>query len=315
MKPNYICIGVQKGGTHSLSKFLNYHPEIYLADKVNEWEKNERHFFDRPVIDGELTNKDIDEYENSFITNKPIIGEKTPSYNYLRYAMDRIYNYDKNMKLIILLREPIARAFSHYNMTFEKKMDKVTDQEILKHLKKDENLKLIGLQSNGDPGSRNIIRGFYDEILEYILSKFPRKNIYIGVSEEINSNKFKYYNEIYTFLGAKPLESIDENLNCHIGSYKKSIPKTIERYLYQIYKTHNEKLYKIIGRRIDIWDNYYNQIECSLVKELNFLNEELEETKRKLDKTIKDLSETQNQLKRLTNDNLQKDEKISTVEN
>ena len=71
----------------------------------------------------------------------------------------------------------------------------------------------------------------------------------------------------------------------------------------------------IIGRRIDIWDNYYNQIECSLVKELNFLNEELEETKRKLDKTIKDLSETQNQLKRLTNDNLQKDEKISTVEN
>ena len=48
-------------------------------------------------------------------------------------------------------------------------------------------------------GSRNIIRGFYDEILEYILSKFPRKNIYIGVSEEINSNKFKYYNEIYTF--------------------------------------------------------------------------------------------------------------------
>ena len=52
--------------------------------------------------------------------------------------MDRIYNYDKNMKLIILLREPIARAFSHYNMTFEKKMDKVTDQEILTHLKKDE---------------------------------------------------------------------------------------------------------------------------------------------------------------------------------
>lgn len=52
-----------------------------------------------------------------------------------------------------------------------------------------------------------IIRGFYHEILEYILSKFSRDNLYIGINEEINK-KLKYYNEIYEFLGATKLEKI-----------------------------------------------------------------------------------------------------------
>ena len=52
MKPNYICIGVQKGGTTSLIKYLNLHPEIYLADK-------EKHFFDKKLSNGELSDKDI----------------------------------------------------------------------------------------------------------------------------------------------------------------------------------------------------------------------------------------------------------------
>ena len=64
------------------------------------------------------------------------------------------------------------------------------------HSKKKKIKKLHELKSNGN---YFIIRGFYDEILEYILSKFPRDNVYIGISEEINKNKLKYYNEIYDF--------------------------------------------------------------------------------------------------------------------
>ena len=125
MKPNYLCIGVQKGGTSSLNSYMNYHPQIYMV-------RGERHFFDTKLSDGELTKKDIEIYENSFKTNKLIIGEKTPSYNYLRYAMDRIYNYDKNIKLIILLREPISRAFSQFNMGLlrcDKTLNDFTDKK------------------------------------------------------------------------------------------------------------------------------------------------------------------------------------------
>lgn len=256
MKPNYICIGVQKSGTTSLIKYLNYHPKIYM-------ENDEKHLFDRSLSNGELKNKYIKKYEESFKTNKLIIGEKTPSYNYLRYAMDRIYNYNKNIKLIILLREPISRAFSQYNMGLNiigKTLNDVTEEQIFNAFKKEEHIKLHELHSNG---GYFIIRGFYDEILEYILSKFLRNNVYIGISEEINKNKLKYYNEIYNFLGATKLEKLNENLDTHIRKYKKPIPKTLEKYLYNIYKSHNEKLYKILGRKIDIWENYYNQLNSA----------------------------------------------------
>merc|ERR1712146_654512 len=178
MKPNFICIGVQKGGTSSLVKYLNSHPEIYM--------NKEQHFFDRKLSKGELNDEDIKNYENSFKTTKTIVGEKSPSYCYLRYAIDRIYNYDKNIKLIIILREPISRAFSQYNMGLNNKnknLNDRTDEEIFNQILSEKNVKLSELRSNG---GHLVIRGFYDEILEYILSKFSRDNLYIGISEEIN---------------------------------------------------------------------------------------------------------------------------------
>ena len=257
MKPNFICIGVQKGGTTSLIKYLNLNPEIYIA-------KGEKHFFDRKLSNGELSDKDIKKYEESFKTTKPIIGEKTPSYCYIRYAMDRIYNYDKNIKLIIILREPISRAFSQYNMVLSKKKETLndrTDIEIFNEITSQENIKFNEVESNGE---YFVIRGFYDEILEYILSKFSRDNLYIGISEEINQNKLKYYNEIYEFLGATKLIKINDKLNGNVRKYTKKIPKKLEKYLYNIYKPHNEKLYKILGRKIDIWEKYYNQLESEV---------------------------------------------------
>lgn len=136
-------------------------------------------------------------------------------------------------------------------------LNDVTEYEIMEVLKSQENIKLNKLKLNGH---YFIARGYYDEILEYILSKFSRDNVYIDISEEINTNKLKYYNEIYEFLGATKLEKINETLNTHVREYKKSIPKKVEKYLYNIYKSHNDKLYKILGRKIDIWENYYNQL-------------------------------------------------------
>tara|TARA_X000000950_G_C13769192_1_gene600216 strand:- start:80 stop:244 length:165 start_codon:yes stop_codon:yes gene_type:complete len=48
---------------------MNLHPEIYMAER-------EIHFFDRPLSKGELTNEYIKRYEESFKTNKLIVGEK-----------------------------------------------------------------------------------------------------------------------------------------------------------------------------------------------------------------------------------------------
>jgi hypothetical protein len=251
VKPTFLCIGVQKSGTTSLINYLNQNDEIFMKN-------GESHFFDTT----EPTKSEIIKYENTFKTNKLIIGEKTPSYNYLQYAIDRIYNYNPNIKLILILREPISRAFSQYNMDLKHKslsLNDVNEQKIMIDFEKEENIKLSELKNNG---LYYIIRGKYDEIITYILSKFSRENLFIGISEEIKTNK-NIYNDIYNFLGAKTLNEINENNDTHIGNYRKQIPKILEKKLYHIYKEHNERLYKILGRRIDIWENYYTEIKSA----------------------------------------------------
>lgn len=253
VKPTFLCIGVQKSGTTSLINYLNQHPEIFMKN-------GESHFFDTT----EPTKNKIIEYENTFKTNKLIVGEKTPSYNFLQYAIDRIYNYNPNIKLILILREPISRAFSQYNMNLKhnnKTLNNVNEQQIMIDFEKEQNVKLSELKSNG---IYYIIRGKYDEIITYILSKFSRENLYIGIAEEIKENKQKYYNDIIHFLGGKNIYKINENLDTHIMKYDRSIPKILEKKLYDIYKPHNEKLYEILGRKIDIWEEYYDKIKCVL---------------------------------------------------
>jgi len=250
VKPTFLCIGVQKAGTTSLIGYLSLHPDIFM--------KGETHFFDTT----ELSESEIIKYENTFNTNKLIVGEKTPSYNYLRFAIDRIYKYNPHIKLILILREPISRAFSQYNHKLninKKTLNDVDDKKIITDFEIEENIKLSDIKSNGD---YFISRGKYDEIISYILSKFPRKNIYIGISEEIKLDKQKYYNEIFSFLGAKNIK-IDKNVDGNIRKYERPIPKLLEKKLYDIYKPHNERLYKILGRKIDIWENYYNKLKST----------------------------------------------------
>jgi hypothetical protein len=249
VKPTFLCIGVQKAGTTSLINYLNQNDEIFM-------QKNELHFFDKT----EPSETEIINYENTFKTNKLIIGEKTPSYSYLQYAIDRIYNYNPNIKLILILREPISRAFSQYNMYLNynnKSLNDVNEQQIMIDFEKEENIKLSELKSNGN---YYIIRGKYDEIITYILSKFSRENLYIGIAEEIKANK-NIYNDIFKFLGAKTLYKINESVDTNITKYDEEIPKILEKKLYHIYKEHNERLYKILGRKIDIWESYYNEIK------------------------------------------------------
>ncbi len=252
VKPTFLCIGVQKAGTTSLIKYLNQNEEVFMKEI-------ESHFFDET----EPTKTNIKKYEDTFETNKLIIGEKTPSYNYLQYAIDRIYNYDPNIKLILILREPISRAFSQYNMNLNrnnKTLKDVNELQIMMDFEKEETVQLSELKSNGN---YYIIRGKYDEIITYILSKFSRENLFIGIAEEIKANKY-IYNDIFKFLGAKPLNKINENFDTHIMTYTKKIPKILEKKLYYIYKEHNERLYKILGRKIDIWENYYNEIKSTV---------------------------------------------------
>jgi len=106
--PSFLIIGAQKCGTTALHSYLSLHPQIAGSNP------KELHFFNSDYN----YSKGVAYYESllSNLNEKLIKFEASPSYLVNPFAAARIYNYNPAVRLIVLLRNPIERAFSAWNM-------------------------------------------------------------------------------------------------------------------------------------------------------------------------------------------------------
>lgn len=240
-KPNYLLIGVQKAGTTSAINTFNSHPDIFMHDL-------ELHFFD----DDRKYKKGIETYETEFVTTKKFIGEKTPKYCF-RQSIDRIYNHYPNIKLILILRNPVQRAYSQWNMY------QTSTKHVLKNVKfRDCIINELNKKTTEPYYEHDVLtRGYYINIIEYILTKFKKEQLYIGIAERIIQNYFDEYNKIFEFIGARKLteSEMNVNLDIHKRSYVEKINIMDKELLETIYQPYNEKLYDFLGYKIDEWNN------------------------------------------------------------
>lgn len=107
-----MIVGAQKAGTTALAEFLAEHPGVELA------KGKEAHLFDAPEFDDSWSNEEINKrYEVLFSPDEnQLKGEATPIYLYVPEIASRLSKYNPGLKLIILLRDPVERAYSHYIM-------------------------------------------------------------------------------------------------------------------------------------------------------------------------------------------------------
>src|SRR4051812_46716716 len=119
--PDFIIIGVQKGGTSSLFEYLKQHPNIKTSVV------KEVHYYDSDYKKG------MKWYRSFFPLNeknkKIIYGEASPYYFFHPLVPERIYKDNPNIKLILLLRDPVDRAYSHYQMERRKGREKLKSFE------------------------------------------------------------------------------------------------------------------------------------------------------------------------------------------
>ena len=229
-RPNFIIIGAMKCGTTSSAVTLNSHPEIGMLiksearffDRIEEWEKGEEY------------------YENkfSFIPDDiEVIGEKSPNYCFSKDAIQRIHQYDANMKLIMMVRNPVLRAFSNYNMNVQ--TGKTT----------------LSFRDFNDKFANNISRGFYIEQIKYILSIFPEKNLHVCVSEEIKENPVASYNEIFNFLNVRNLSPSELDIDFTRNQRKHTVELADEEMerLQEVYTPYNHSLFDFLGKEIKSW--------------------------------------------------------------
>lgn len=108
-----MIVGAQKSGTTALASFLAQHPSIAMA------RGKEVHLFDADNYSNTWTNAEIDQQYSTFFDGwqaRQLRGEATPIYLYDAKIAPELARYNSALKLIVILRDPVERALSHYEM-------------------------------------------------------------------------------------------------------------------------------------------------------------------------------------------------------
>ncbi len=235
---DFIIMGTQKGGTTALATNISNHPDIYINGNRDPLE-SEIHFFDL------YWDKGIEWYKKKFDYSKKIIGEKTPNLMYLYNTFPLIQSINPFVKIIIILRDPIERAYSAWKMhrkRFQTKdfMDAINDELDNK----------IGENRTFYTSKTHYLqRGLYYEQIQELLKWFNKDNILILISEEIKDNMTEYYNKVYNFLN---LKNIDMKYTLeHISDKEDKINNNDYNKLIYYFKDDFKKLEKLLNRKID----------------------------------------------------------------
>lgn len=224
-----IICGVQKASTSSLLVNLRKHPDIVAKD-------DEIHYFDINWKKGEGWLKDLHPRKGG----KEIVLLKNPELIYLTNTHSMIQQVNPFVKLIVILRNPIDRAYSSWQMVKNNGWVYNTFEEAI-----DEELKWrMGENRTFFTAVYHYLqRGLYYQQLMDLLRWFPRQNIYICIME----HGIKY-DEICDFLGIKCVggEGVGDE-KVRVGKYDKKMSGEVRRRLEDFYRTSIVDLENMLG--------------------------------------------------------------------
>ena len=190
----FLIAGVQKGGTTALFDYLGDYGDVALsADK-------ELHFFDDESQD--WAHPDYGAYEARFAdaARRPC-GEATPIYSYWPGALERISAYNPRMKLILLLRDPVARAWSHWRMETARSVETRPFAWCIREGRQ----RLFDADPWGHHRAFSYVeRGFYAEQLERAFGLFARDQLLVLKAEDLRAEPAPVLAAVRAFLGLAP---------------------------------------------------------------------------------------------------------------
>ena len=211
--PNFMCIGAAKSGTTSLYDILRQHSKVFIPSF------KEPHFFDIPSV----YQHGIEWYQKTYfkgLRNEKCIGDFSPTYLFDKHASQRILNdLGSEVKFIIILRNPVDRAYSHYlhskrdeheNLSFKEALsveeNRVNENDYLSYLR----LSYVG-------------QGMYYKMLSRYFKLFPKDNfLIINFEEEFVNQREITINKIFDFLDLDN-EGFDINISSNKASKARSI--------------------------------------------------------------------------------------------
>ncbi len=240
---HFIICGTQKGGTTALDAYLREHPEICMADT------KEVHFFDNESF-FQSGKPDYSHY-HSFFHPRPahrLTGEATPIYMYWKDAPGRMREYNPDLKLIVILRNPIERAYSHWNMEQSNKTDNLLFWDALQSEKERCREAL--------PHQHRVYsymdRGFYLEQLKRLWSFFPAENVLVMKSETLRNHHQAALRDVCDFLGVNHFHQIREK-EVHARPYPAGMADREREYLRSVFEQEIRGIEQALGWDCSDW--------------------------------------------------------------
>ncbi len=257
--PDYLIIGAAKSGTSSLYRTLAQHPNIAPALKKEIYFFCHYQNFDRG----------LNWYKAHFYAplyrwwkkmrgiNKLVTGESTPIYLLTPFVPERVKAVVPGVKIIVMMRNPVDRAYSHFYHVYRPRRETLEFKEALE--KEEERIRdEYPITSNGEgyefhnyPTFAYKYGGVYADQLQPWLSAFPKEQFLFIQSERYYKDHQQVYNEVLDFLGL-PHYTPSKAKKKIYPSYTKMDPD-IRASLVQFFKPHNQRLYELLGQTFD-WD-------------------------------------------------------------
>ncbi len=250
-KPNLFIIGAPKCGTTALAVYLSDNPNIFMSNP------KEPHFFAtdipkyRQITEMEDYLKIFDSAENK----QSIIVEASVLYLYSNDAIKNIHDFNKEAKIIIMLRNPLEMVYSWHSQLLYSGDEEVENfSEALSLEKNRKQGKKIPLSCRDSKVLYYSEIAKYGEQIEKLYSIFPKEQIKIIIFDDFKTNTLKVYLEVLDFLGLSHDEKVDFP---KINENKVAKNQTINRLLKrqpQAVKYLKNKIKKILGKEdLGIW--------------------------------------------------------------
>lgn len=254
--PAFAIIGAKRGGTTSLYNYMLEHPAISPVFPGRERIKG-IHYFDSQFSRGPRW------YRSHFpleVGGRQVIrpwaadaitGEASPYYLFHPLAAQRLASAFPDVRLIVLLRDPVERAYSHYKERVRHRAEPLTFEEALGA--EAERIRGEAERIVREPGYRSaehedhsyVAQGRYLDMLPRWFALFPRDRFHLVISEDFYADPERVVNGAWSFLGLQPgmLQSRTKH-NYHPAP---DIQERTRDHLQNLFAEHNRELEKLVG--------------------------------------------------------------------
>jgi len=239
---DFILAGAQKSGTTALHYFLNKHPNINMGNQ------QEIHFFDDDAMF--VSGADYEQLHKHYPLLAPatLAGDCTPSYIYYEPVPERIWKYNPKVKLLVILRNPVDRAFAHWNMQRFKGREPLDFFDAVR----EEQTRIAGAPPAEARRFAYVDRGFYGRQLERLFKFFPREQVKVVKFEEFRGRQRETLASIFSFLGCKPLRSVHSK-DRNVVPYERAMNWEERVFLYNLFAEDIANVEQMLGWDCSDW--------------------------------------------------------------